>query len=478
MEKISSIDQQTLCPVLDTSLPSISQRSCLYPLEPIGISTPFVESLTSYICGLAEAHYLSVGSIYEFLLVPSLNKPYLTTPSHLSPASTLNGSFRHRSKNINGIGTLALEWVEMLESLTLRNDLRFLTLTTLSNVLPHYGLLRKFQAWCPACYEEMRRKEQIIYQPLIWSIAAVKLCARHHKPLVDRCPYCHRQLLQVTRRLRIGYCPRCGYWLGGQIDNYSLEDSQLTEKEINWQKFVISNVKGLLAALPNLDSSPRKEITTESLSICVDRATGGNLTHFAALLGKPLITFRGWYLGKVKAPLPDLLRICYCLDISILDLLRGADAIKRKRLVVRKPTNIPDAVISLRRPRPFDYSRAEDDLTKVLDIIPPISLAEAARILGYNRRGLHKKLPELCSKITSRYRDHLKSHYEDTRSKREEEVIAAVREIHAQGFYVTPRLVAEFLNKPSYLGRRDVAIIVYRTRELLTQQKTSSQIGF
>jgi hypothetical protein len=272
--------------------------------------------------------------------------------------------------------------------------------------------------------------------------------------------------------LRLGYCPRCGYWLGEQ--NYRSEDPQLIEKELTWQKFVISNIKDLLAALSDLDGPIPKEVIIESLRVCVDKSTGGNLTQFAALLGKPLISFHGWYLGKVKAPLPELLRICYCLDLSILDLLRGVDTIARKKLLVRKPTNIPEAVICLRRPRPFDYAKVEKNLTKVLGITPPISMAEAARRLGYNHRDLYKRLPEFCNKITSRYRDYLKSQYDDKRARREEEVIAAVREIHAQGVYVTPRLVAEFLNKPSYLGRRDVAIIVYRTRELLTQQKTSS----
>src|SRR5918992_5709155 len=100
-------------PVFNNALPLIPPRSVLYQMKPIGVGTPFVESLTSYICRLAAVHSLSFGALYEFLLVPSLNKAYLTTPSHLSPASTLNGSFRGRSKNINGTGTLAQEWVEM-----------------------------------------------------------------------------------------------------------------------------------------------------------------------------------------------------------------------------------------------------------------------------------------------------------------------------------------------------------------------------
>ena len=41
----------------------IPERSRLYSLNPIGIGTPQVESLTGYIARLAEAHVLSVGDL-------------------------------------------------------------------------------------------------------------------------------------------------------------------------------------------------------------------------------------------------------------------------------------------------------------------------------------------------------------------------------------------------------------------------------
>jgi hypothetical protein len=175
----------------------------------------------------------------------------------------------------------------------------------------------------------MQQKEKVVYQPLMWSIAAVEMCDRHHRRLLERCPHCHRQIFQLTRRIQLGYCSRCGYWLGEETDKHTSDGNQITEKDLNWQKFVVSNVKRLLATMPNLDGSISKEILVESLRVCVVKATGGNISHFAALIGKPLTTFYGWYLGKVKIPLPEMLRICYCLNITILDLLRGAAAIER-----------------------------------------------------------------------------------------------------------------------------------------------------
>jgi hypothetical protein len=55
--------------------------------------------------------------------------------------------------------------------------------------------------------------------------------------------------------------------------------------------------------------------------------------------------------------------------------------------------------------------------------------------------------------------------------KREEEVRQAVIHLYAQGVYPLPRTVAEYLNKPAYFGRRDVAAIIRETRELLDVEK-------
>src|SRR5438045_1757703 len=50
--------------------PRISTRSVLYRLEPIGIGTPQVECLTSYISRVAEAHCVYPGILMRKLIVP------------------------------------------------------------------------------------------------------------------------------------------------------------------------------------------------------------------------------------------------------------------------------------------------------------------------------------------------------------------------------------------------------------------------
>lgn len=50
--------EASLLPIWDMSVPDIPPRSRLYSLTPLGLNSPLVESLTSYICRLAYEHHL------------------------------------------------------------------------------------------------------------------------------------------------------------------------------------------------------------------------------------------------------------------------------------------------------------------------------------------------------------------------------------------------------------------------------------
>jgi hypothetical protein len=471
MRPKASIQSLKIYPTLDLSFPNISQRSRFYPLSPIGINTPYVESLTSYMCRLAAAHSISFGAFYEYLIIPSLNKHYLTSQSKLGPASTLVGSFREGMKTINGIGKVAREWVELIERLTLRKDLQFLSLTTLSNVIPHWKLLRTFQAWCPACYEEILQAKQTIYQPLLWSIAAVDICPQHHLPLVERCSYCLKQFLPLTRRALLGYCSRCGYWLGKHHDNRTTISSPLAEAGIAWRLLVAKSIGDLLGGLPVITSPLIKEKVVESLHKYISISTGGVITQFTKLIKKHLATVYGWYRGTVKIPLCDLPRICYCLDISILDFLSGIDVVRKNGVNVRELPEGAHIAKAPRTPKVFNHRKIEAALTSFLYLVPPISGAEAARRLKINGADIYRRFPELIREISARYKTHLQEFYRSEKAKLEEEVKQAVTYLYSQGIYVSPRPVADYLNKPSYLGRRDVAAIIRKTRELLDSER-------
>lgn len=79
-------------PMLDLTLPAMPLRSRLYPLKPIGVGTPLVESLTSYLTRLAYAHCVPVTKLAEVEIAPLLNKSgTLTKAKFNTGAKNLNG---------------------------------------------------------------------------------------------------------------------------------------------------------------------------------------------------------------------------------------------------------------------------------------------------------------------------------------------------------------------------------------------------
>jgi len=69
----ANFDSWDLVPV------SIPARSRLHSIEPIGIGTPFVESLTGYMIRVAASHAVRVSDLIEYELRSSI--PYFHAPA-------------------------------------------------------------------------------------------------------------------------------------------------------------------------------------------------------------------------------------------------------------------------------------------------------------------------------------------------------------------------------------------------------------
>jgi hypothetical protein len=130
-------------------------RSRLHSIEPIGVGTPFVESLTGYMIRLAASHAVRVSDLIEHELRAGV--PYYHVPAGISNA-------------INGVREGAQNWVSAVERFTLRDNLRFLTLLPFESVLDTANLMRRERAWCPHCYESSAAQGQEVYEQLIWCL--------------------------------------------------------------------------------------------------------------------------------------------------------------------------------------------------------------------------------------------------------------------------------------------------------------------
>src|SRR6266496_5699626 len=175
--KKTDIDEQVkmLCELWDEEQIEIKPHSRLYHLEPISVGSPMVESLTSYIMRLATEHSVSTSRLIVSEIIPLLFSSHFyrkqqAANKHMNP-------FWQASACLNATSVLARSVVQAVEQLTLHSDLRFLTMLTFEDILSPKSLNRRMRAWCPECYEEWEETNQIVYEPLLWSLETVCWCS-------------------------------------------------------------------------------------------------------------------------------------------------------------------------------------------------------------------------------------------------------------------------------------------------------------
>jgi hypothetical protein len=375
---------------------ALPPRSRLYALEPIGIGTPYVESLTGYVSRLADAHAVSVGDL--------LGREVSTLA--LKPLLRFFHGFHGQSYSINGLGDRCKEWVDALERATLQTDLQFLTLLPFKGFFSPMLLFRRTRAWCPECYELWRVSGNVVYEPLLWAIAPVTVCLLHRRELVETCPYCQRQLMPLAVYSRPGYCSRCQRWLGNGKGSGSSERSRLPHNDASlWPAKLIGE---LFAAAPSLCSRCLNKVLISNFRACVDSAAEGNQRAFAQAAQVSDYAVGCRMTGEVLPKIDTLLRICYHLQIPLTAFLEN------------DPSNAAAlwqwAKRSIQAGRKLPLSRTTEHVRCILERAalerPSPSLPEIARRLNYcGVERLYQVDAELCKRIAANYRHSGRSHW-------------------------------------------------------------------
>lgn len=495
---------------LDVQKAAIPPRSRLYHLEPIGVGTPYVESLTGYVARLAQQHCVTVKQLILTEIAPlqrlGENKP----DYRIESISDLVGIDRRRAA-LNGTGLMATNLVRTLEALTRQSNLHFLTLLSWAQVLPKRGLLRSQRAWCPTCYQQWRCTDQSIYEPLIWSINAVEFCPYHHHRLLNRCSHCHQPQPVISGNFLPGYCIQCGKWLGSTRLQKATINPRESEYQKNWGAFVVNNLGELIAATPSLKQPPHRTRIFEMISTYINQISGGDVAALARFAGMQKATLASWCKGKAIPQLDKLLQLIYHLEISLLDFLTidmvTTDSLPMgtrnllpkpkqsrkpyKRLNVERkqvlnlvlqeviqeypPPSLEDVALRLRC-RPLVLQHHFPDLSEQIKVShaayrkvcqqqkiqpvleaalqesPPPSLMEITRRLGYkNSSYLYKYFSELSRSISRRYKDYVKTCGVETRNRIREEIQTIALKLHSEGQKPTQRRVTELLTKPGIM---------------------------
>ncbi|QMS92344.1 TniQ family protein [Nostoc edaphicum CCNP1411] len=448
-------DSSSIHELWDLEKPIIPERSCLHHLNPVGVGSPLVESLTSYVARLAKSHNVFLGVLISRELAPLIEKVYVKTSAGMGLRALFN-----RATALNGTGIMAKDFVQALEKLTLQKNLQFLTLLFWADVILPKELFRDNKSWCPVCYQEWNLSQKEIYDPLLWTISIVKFCPQHNKFLCERCPNCHQKISLLTWKTQPGYCSNCGGWLGKNSSTTSYIESHdskyLSKKELQWETWVAQVIGELIASTPYLASAPPKENIAKSLGRAIEIVTDGNIAAFASLVELPKNTVWMWQRGKALPRVDLLLKICHFLGVSLLDFLTSEDIGNLVKTILNQSQQRSRRTrIS---PKSFDYEQVQDALVTVLanDEIPPLTMKEAAQRLGYDRRTIFQHFPELCRDISAKYLNYSK----ELRltnielSCREVQDIAVI--LCDKGVYPTENLVSKSMTKPGYLRYKEV----------------------
>ncbi len=420
-------------------------RSKLYCLAPLGMGTVEIESLTSYIHRLAWAYRVNPRVLVSQEILPHLSKAYYTQPDpgHL-------GSFsRTRSMSINGTGEVARDWTEVLEQLTMRSDLRFLTLRPWAHGLPAWGLLRNTPQWCPVCYNEWQEQKQPVYQPLLWTLQAVTVCLRHAQPLVEHCPACQKLQSAIASKRLLGCCTQCGTWLGNKREK---EGSHVDDHDLlNWQGWVVSTVEELSLASRAFGSLPWSELS-KGMTACVE-AVGG-CRAFGRLMKASKMVASSW-LNKQRTPsFSYVLEMCYVLNVSPLQLMTVEPERLKKRLLAEAIYRQPPCTKHRLPASKGDVPFMQQFIQRVLDgEIGPLPVRHVARRLEVGEKFLVGRFPHECAQITAQYQVSRAERAKQRVMQECAEVRQAVLTLDNQGVALSRSQVAALLSNPNILRR-------------------------
>lgn len=404
----------------------------------MGVGSPYMECLTSYLIRLSEVHKVYPSSLLSYIVAPVLDKEFL-----INSVKRGGNRFYDGARTINTFEKNAVDMVTVLEDLTGVQHLDQLTLMGLKDVIPSRYLLENHLSWCSACYEEQMNNEESHYNPLLWHLEVVKVCLKHKRRLETQCPSCSKQSPVLHRKSQNGYCVYCNTWLG--IEKGSIQDSH----NLDFNYKITLMAEQFIEHKEEISVSGNRQQIIRNLNYLVEIYEQGNLQRFAKNLNLAKTTLWDWCKGKVLPPLPRIFEICSLFDISPV-YFYTQDISTNKNLIT---LNV-ETLLRNRGTREIRF-----DCTKALSILREyasnseriISMTELAKLIGYPKRTLYEHFPDLCKIISAKNKEFIKRR---TKQAYEDNCLIidnCVEILGKHGVYPSRRKIEEIAHKPGLL---------------------------
>lgn len=448
-------DALRILPVLDLEARPVAARSRVFGVRPIGAGTSEAEAVTSLVTEIANRHHVRTARVVDMLGdTAALRTPTEARrrPHHL-----------HLESCLNGCGSTAAQFVAGIEELTGLSGLASHTMLPWSRTLPAHGLIRPHAAWCSGCLAGDRDFVGRQYVRLAWQLQPMQVCVHHRCLLSDACPGCGRRILPLPTTCLAGHCPHCG----GRLADAPVQLP--SRQEEGWLSWAAEECGSLLRVASPDHPAVQAGAAARALQVAIDQVSEGRLVVFAERLGLGRGKVSEWRAGHVTPALPALLRLCYALDVPIVDFLAGEfravlRGARTHRLAPRSDYRrwTPDVVEAalrreLRQPRP--------------------TLVAVEHRLGCNRRTLKKHQPQLSAQVVAAGRERRASLEKERIDRLVEEIEAAVHRLVNAGVLPTARRVSALLARPGRLRHPEARRALRAAVESHTGHRRPGRVG-
>jgi hypothetical protein len=410
-------------------------------LEPRGLGTVMIESLTSYLTRIAAEHNNTVGQIVNKLIIPNLDKDYLYLSSNYG-----GNRFYEGAKTLNGFMENSSGVVNAMKFLTSRSDIEKLTILNMKECIPLRGLLKKSLSWCPYCIKGWIENNEPIYYPLIWYLAPIEMCQIHSCYLTNTCTACNSTQDILRRQSIMGFCQSCS-----QILNDCSESKHCERDCLDWQSYVIRSI-GSLLTYERKDLSLVNIKLVENLNIINEVIFAGSSSKFGKTLNYAKSTVTGWLKGEATPTLLNQIYISYCLNIELENLLFSLGDFTNTGIAEKSREK--DSTIPCRNQ--IDVDIVELKLKEIIQYKEPISMIEAAEKIGVNKRTLYRNHRYYCVLISNNYKQYLEERKKRRIDNLKKDIEQAFIDLCKQGIYPSRRKMEGYIGKPGVLKEREL----------------------
>jgi hypothetical protein len=261
-----------------------------------------------------------------------------------------------------------------------------------------------------------------------------------------QCPHSQKyQAFFASTVLPAGHCIKCRSWLG-KSSNRAI-DIQIDEETFVWQKWVINTIEELHIAGSYSRTLPWGNFRL-GLSRC--RQILGGTKQLVLLANVPEISLTRWITGTIFPSLESLLKLCYVLDLTPLQLMTSTSSSLEEAMKVKSTNRLP------RPKRPAYQLKKQVNTLEYLQAIldgreEPHSVRWIERHLGLARHTLMNHHPKEAKLVIALYRAHLTERSRLRKEQIDNEVTAATLKLDAQGVFPSELRVSKMLTNPNWM---------------------------